>query len=80
MLVVHSVENEDRPKFMIFFVNLSDQDPNSALSISLSNVVYLEDVENYFNCNFELIGSEYMNKDMELVFNLDMAMKPIFEH
>ena len=50
------------------------------MSITPNKVVYLEDVENYLNCKFESIGSEYMNKDMELVFNLNMAMKPEFEH
>ena len=50
------------------------------MSITLNNVVYLEDVGSYLNSKFELIGSEFMNKDMELVFNHDITMKPKFEH
>ena len=80
MSIVHSVENEDRPNFKIVSVKPSDGNPNFALYITLKNVVYLEDIENYLNCKFESIGSEYMNKDMELVFNLDMIMKLRFEH
>ena len=80
MLVVHNVENEDSPNFKIDFVKNSDGNPNSTLSITLNNVAYLEDIENYLNWNFESIGNEYMNKDMELLFNLDMTMKPEFEH
>ena len=64
MSMVHNVENEDRPKFKIVFIKPSDGNPNSALSITPNNVVYLEDVENYLNCMFESIGSEYMNKDI----------------
>lgn len=80
MSVVQSIENEDRPKFKIVFIKPSDGNPNSALSITLNNVVYLEDIQNYLNCKFGPFGSEYMNKDMELVFNHDMTMKPVFEH
>ena len=42
--------------------------------------MYSKDVENYLNCKFESIGSEYMNKDMEIVFNNDMIVKAGFEH
>ena len=49
MSVVHSIENEDRPKFKIVSIKASDGNPNSALSITLNNVVYLEDEENYLN-------------------------------
>ena len=54
--------------------------PKSALSITLKKLVYLEDVGSYLNSKFESIGSEYMNKDMELFFNHDMTVKPKFEH
>ena len=39
MLVVHSVENEDRPKFKIVSIKPSDGNPNSTLSITLNNVL-----------------------------------------
>ena len=78
MSIVHSVENEDRPKFKIVSIKPNEGNPNSTLSITLTNVVYLEDVENYLNCKFESIGSENVNKHMELVFNHDMKMKPKF--
>ena len=80
MSVVHSVQNKDRPKFKVVSIKPSDGNPNSALSITSNNIVYLEDVENYLNCKFESIGSEYMNKDMEIVFNHDMTVKAEFEH
>ena len=80
MSVVHSVEIKDRPKFKIVSVKLSHEKPNFALSITLNNVVYLEDVENYLNCKFVSIGSEYVNKDMEIVFNHNMTVKNRFEH
>ena len=80
MSVVHSVENQDRPKFKIVSIKLSDGKPNSTLSITSNSVAYPEDIENYLNCNIESIGSEYMNKDMEFLFNLDMTIKLKFEH
>lgn len=40
----------------------------------------MEYVGSYLNNKFEYIGSEYANKDMELVFNHDMTMKPEFEY
>ena len=80
MSVVHSVENDDRPKFKIVSIKPNEGNPNSTMSITPNNIVYLEDVESYLNCKFELIGSEYMNKDMELVFNHNMIMKEGFEH
>lgn len=80
MLVVHSVENKDRPKLNIVSIKPTKGNPNSALSITSNNVVYLKDVGSYLNSKFKSIGSEYMNKDMELIFNHDMNMKPIFEH
>ena len=80
MSVVHNVENEERPKLKIVSVKPIEGNPNSMLSITLNNVVYLEDVGSYLNRKFETIGSVYMNKDMEFFFNLDMNMKPGFEH
>lgn len=80
MSVVYNVENKERPKWKVISVKPIEGNPNSALSITLNNIVYLEDVGSYLNNNFESIGSEYMNKDMELVFNHDMTMKPRFEH
>ena len=66
--VVHNVENEDRLKLKVVSIKPIEGNPNSALSITLNNVVYLEDVGSYLNSMFESIGSEFMNKDMELVF------------
>ena len=80
MSVVHNVENEDRHKLIIVSIKPTKGNPNSTLSITLNNVVYLEDVGSYLNSKFDSIGSEFMNKDMELFFNHDMTMKPIFEH
>ena len=40
----------------------------------------MEDIGSYLNSKFESIGNEYMNKDVELVFNHDMTLKPGFEH
>lgn len=50
------------------------------LSITLDNVGYLEDVGSYLCSKFETIGSEFMNKDIEIVFNHDMTNKPRYEH
>ena len=79
MLVVHNVENEERLKLKFIFMKPTEGNPNSTLSITPNNVVYLEDVGSYLTSKFESIGSEYINKDMELVFNHDMAMKPEFQ-
>lgn len=80
MSVAHNVENEDRPKFKIISIEPNEGNINSTLSITLNDVVYLEDVESCLNCNFESIGIEYINKDMEIVLNHDMIVKPKFEH
>ena len=80
MLVVHSVENKDRPKFKVVSIKPSDGNPNFDLSITPKNIVYLEDVEKILNYKFDSIGSEYMNKNMEIVFNCDMIVKDGFEH
>ena len=80
MSIVHNYENKGRPKLKVVSVKPTEGNPNSTLSITLNNVVYLEDVGSYLNNKFESIGSEFMNKDMELVFNHDMTMKPRFEH
>ena len=80
MSLVYNVENEDIPKLKVVSIKPTEGNPNSTLSITSNNVVYLEDVEIYLTNRFESIGSEYINKDMELVFNHDMAMKPKFEH
>ena len=73
MSVVHNVENEDKPKLKFVSIKPTKGNPNSTLFITLNNVVYLEDIGNYLNSKFESIGSEYMNKDMEIVFNHDMT-------
>ena len=79
MLVVHNVENEERPKLKVISMKPVEGNPNSTLSITSNNVFYLEDVLSYLN-KFESIQSKHMNKDMELVLNHDMTMKPIFEY
>ena len=48
-----------------------ERNHNLALLITLNNVVYLKDIGSYLNSKFE-----YMNKDMELVFNHNMTVKP----
>ena len=58
MSVVHNVENEERPKLKIFSMKTIDENPNSTLSITLNNVVYLEDIGSYHINKFEPIGSE----------------------
>ena len=78
--IVHNVENEERPKLKVVSMKLVEGNTNSALCITLNNVVYLEDVGSYLNNKFESNGSEYMNKDMELDFDHDMTVKPKFEH
>lgn len=78
--VVHSVENEERPKLKVVSMKPIEGNPNLALSITLNNVVYLEDIGSYLNRKFETIGSKYMNKDMEIVFNHDILVNPRFEH
>ena len=45
MSVVHSVENEDRPRFKIIFVKPNDGNPNLALFVTLHNIVYLEKIK-----------------------------------
>ena len=57
MLVVKNVENEDRPKLKVVSVKPVEGNPNSALSITLNNVVYLEDVGSYLTSKFESIGT-----------------------
>ena len=80
MSVVHNIDIVERKKMKIIFVKLVEGNPNLALSITQNNVVHLEDVSSYLNSKFETIGSEFMNKDMELIFNQDMTIKPRFEH
>lgn len=80
MSLVYSFENEDRPNLKIVSIKPNEGNPNSVLSITLNNIVYLEDVGSYLNSKFELIGSEFMNKDMEFFFNHDMIVKPGFEN
>ena len=80
MLIVHNVENEERLKLKVVSIKPIEGNPNLTLSITPNNVVYLEDVGSYLNSKFESVGSEYMNKDMELFFNHDMTVKPKFEH
>ena len=53
MLVVHNVENKDKPKLKVFSMKPIKGNPNSTLSITLNNVVYLEDVGSYINSKFE---------------------------
>ena len=80
MLVVHNGDIVERPKMKIISMKPIEGNPNSALSITPNNVVYLEDIGSYINSKFETIGSEYMNKDMEIIFNQYMTIKPRFEH
>ena len=80
MSIVDNVKNEDKPKLKVFSVKPIEGNHNSTLSLTLNNVVYLRDLGSYLNSKFESIGSEYMNKDMELVFNHDMNVKLRFEH
>ena len=80
MSVVHNVENVDRPRLKVVSMKPIEGNPNSTLSITPNNVVSLEDVGSYLNGKFESIGSEFINKDMELVFNHDMTMKPRLEY
>ena len=49
MLVVHNVENEGKPKIKVVSMKPIEGNPNLALSIILSNVMYLEDVGSYLN-------------------------------
>ena len=44
MSLVHSVENEDRPKLKIVSIKPTKSNPNSALSNTPNNIVHLEDV------------------------------------
>lgn len=80
MSVVHSVENKLRLSLKVTFVKPSEGNPSSALSIIPNNVICLEDVKNYLNNKFETISSELISRDMDIVFNQDMKMKPKFEH
>lgn len=80
MSVVYNVENEERPKLKVISMKAIEGNPNWALSITQNIVVYLENIGSYLNNKFKSIGSEYMKKDMELIVNHEMTMKPIFEH
>ena len=44
MPIVHNVENEERPKLKVSSMKPVKGNPNSAVSITPNNVVYLEDV------------------------------------
>ena len=59
----------------IVTIKTLEENPNVALSITLNNIVYLEDVGSYLSRKFETIGSEFMNKDMEIIFNHDITIK-----
>ena len=80
MTVVHNVENIERPKLKVVPMKPLEGNLNLALSTTLNNVVYLEDIGSYLSRKFETIGGEFMNKDMEIFFNHDMTVKPTFEH
>ena len=80
MSVVHNVDIVEGLKMKIISIKPIEGNPNSTLSIKSNNVVHLEDVSSYLNSKFETIGSEFMNKDMEPIFNQDLTIKPRFEH
>lgn len=73
--LICNVENEERMKLKVIFMKPVERNPNFVLSIMSNNVVHLEDVGSDLNNKFEFIGSEYMNKDMEIVFYHDMTIK-----
>ena len=76
MSIIQNVENVERPKLKVVLVKSLEENPNLTLSITLDNEVFLEDVGSYLCSKFETIGSEFMNRDMEIVFNHDMTIKP----
>lgn len=78
--VVQNVENIERPKLKVVLVKPLEENPNLALSTTPNNIVYLEDVGSYLCSKCETIGSEFMNIDMEIVFNHDMTIKLEYEH
>ena len=57
MPVVHNVENEDKPELKVVSIKTTEGNPSSVFSITLNNVVYLEDVGSYLNSKFESIDS-----------------------
>lgn len=80
MSVVQNVENIERPNLKVVPMKPLEENPNLALLITLNNVVFLEDVGSYLCSKFETIGSEFMNRNMEIIFNHDMTIKPRYEH
>lgn len=80
MSVVHNVEDDEIPKLKVTPMKPLEGNLNLALSTTPNNVVYLEDIGSYLTSKFETIGSDFMNKDMEIFFNHDMDVKLRFEH
>ena len=80
MIIVQNAENIKRPKLKVFPLKPLEGNLNSTLSKNPNNSVYLEGIGSYLSSKFETVGGELMNKDMEIVFNHDMTMKPEFEH
>ena len=80
MSIVLNVENVKRPKLKVVPMKPLDENRISALSITPNNIVLLEDIGSYLCSKFETIGSEFMNKDMEIVFNHDITIKLRYEH
>lgn len=80
MSLVHSVENVERPSLKVTSVKPLEGNPNLVLLSISNNVVCLEDVRSYLNSKFEIINSNLLSKDMGIIFNQDMLVKPKFEH
>jgi hypothetical protein len=80
MSLVHSVLNVERPSLKVNPVKPSEGNSNSTLSVILNNVICLEDVGSYLNSKCETISSHLLSKDMNIIFNQDMSVKPEFEH
>lgn len=61
-------------------MKLIDNNPNFVLSIIPNNVICLEDVKSYLSSKCETISSHLLSRDMDIVFNQDMSIKPEFDH
>lgn len=80
MLVVHSIEDIERLNMKVNPIEFIDNNPDSALSVTPNNVIFLEDIGSYLNSKCETLRAHLLNKDMNLIYNQDMSIKPKFEH
>ena len=74
MSIIHNFEDDERKKLKVTPMKPLERNLNSALSTTLNNFVYLEDVGNY------PLEVSLRTRIWNFLFNHDMNVKPRFEN